>query len=1008
MVNDALFFSGRVYPQRYFSFAPSIQKHRIICTGSHAKQGCCEEPRQKTTLSYCPTVVGPEFCASVTSVSAPATSLTPLDGHHARAPAPTTTTFPVTQHNYIDPGPPNHPNSENPTSKQEHLSHGLPRRHPRPRAHCTPHVAMKQSKGKGKTTAGGFGSGATAFGGFGSSEGRSTLSYLAEPPSFAGIADPHVVVSFKNVLKKDSTTKAKGLEELISHTQAHPFDKDGGVEEALLGVWVQIYPRVSIDNSRRVRELSHNLQFELVKSARKRMEKHIPTIVGAWLAGLYDRDRVVSRAANHGLSSFLSTPEKTLGFWKKCHNQILDYAIDGIQETQDTLSDERSTTKEDAEAKYFRVVTASLSLVLSLLQKMPDDDIAKLESRYADFFAEETVWKSITFSDSSVRKTVCQLLFACLDRKLPYAEGTKVKQAFVTGGLRTNQTGSALEYVRALTKLTQSNPDVWASSGEKKSPMTRLQAFVAKGSQGSQPRFWECLDQLLNLIPTDTLTLEDASSLLSSVKSGVTSREEPRTNTSLAWKCYIDTARRLLGALESEDQLAFGRNHLFPLFEQFLFTVSDTPTAVPTGPNAMAILVDVYAITSVAKAPLASAVGDEWDRLASILCGNILASLPAVSKEFQVSQEKIGEEGRRWFAIVGHIHQKITESNGDVPDYTTEPSSKIISQSLSILENRNLKPFGAARIIEYALSTSAHLFRGDKWKAITAFFRLAAENDMAKVIDSPSYRYLLSSVNILGSFPDSEENYSRLWRGWVDGAMRPESAQARDDILASLISNEKGSKLAKETKTLQDAVLSQTIATTQGQADAWELLQQAVTYGVLDDATYRSLSQDLVKSLDKNDGHSDKVLRALEVLVKGRPQLFSTSEDLHTALVAQLLSLSEITESSVSSQAASIRVLLDTHSDGKLPVVGIIQSNLDRAGPQSLEYVSPPPASLAHVLTQVVSKRSRPKLELLRMYRWKTSSLTPIYGWRSCPTSSKSQSTPHYLSPAILAVPDPW
>jgi hypothetical protein len=112
-----------------------------------------------------------------------------------------------------------------------------------------------------------------------------------------------------------------------------------------------------------VRELSHNLQFELMKSARKRFERHLPKIVAAWLAGLYDRDRVVARAASDGLTSFLNTPEKVLAFWNKCQAQILDFAIEAIQETQDTLSDERSTTAEDSEAKYFRVVTYHLCWV---------------------------------------------------------------------------------------------------------------------------------------------------------------------------------------------------------------------------------------------------------------------------------------------------------------------------------------------------------------------------------------------------------------------------------------------------------------------------------------------------------------------------------------------------------------------------------------------------------------------------------------------------------------------
>lgn len=73
---------------------------------------------------------------------------------------------------------------------------------------------------------------------FGSASSGTTLSYLAEPPSFTAVSDPNVVVSLKNVLKRDSTTKAKALEDLLHHVEVHPFDQGAGVDEALLEIWV--------------------------------------------------------------------------------------------------------------------------------------------------------------------------------------------------------------------------------------------------------------------------------------------------------------------------------------------------------------------------------------------------------------------------------------------------------------------------------------------------------------------------------------------------------------------------------------------------------------------------------------------------------------------------------------------------------------------------------------------------------------------------------------------------
>jgi hypothetical protein len=100
-------------------------------------------------------------------------------------------------------------------------------------------MSKKQFKSQASSSRVVLGTGAgTGFGGFGSSSSGSTLSYLDIPPDFSSISDSNVVVAFKNLLKKDSTTKAKGLEDLRTYVQAHPYEQGGGVEQAILDVWV--------------------------------------------------------------------------------------------------------------------------------------------------------------------------------------------------------------------------------------------------------------------------------------------------------------------------------------------------------------------------------------------------------------------------------------------------------------------------------------------------------------------------------------------------------------------------------------------------------------------------------------------------------------------------------------------------------------------------------------------------------------------------------------------------
>lgn len=61
----------------------------------------------------------------------------------------------------------------------------------------------------------------------------SPLSYVTEQPDLSQIDEPNVVVAFKNLGKKDSTTKAKALEELQESCQ-------GEVGQGLLQAWVRV------------------------------------------------------------------------------------------------------------------------------------------------------------------------------------------------------------------------------------------------------------------------------------------------------------------------------------------------------------------------------------------------------------------------------------------------------------------------------------------------------------------------------------------------------------------------------------------------------------------------------------------------------------------------------------------------------------------------------------------------------------------------------------------------
>lgn len=131
---------------------------------------------------------------------------------------------------------------------------------------------------------------------------------------------------------------------------------------------VNLYPRTSIDSSRRVRQLAHTVQGQIALSCGKRMAKHMPTIVASWVAGLYDNDKSVSRAATEAFLRVFSSEEKRVNVWRVYRSSLLEYSRSVIvKESIATLSDERTVSPDDASTKYSRVVGAAVMMVTNLL-----------------------------------------------------------------------------------------------------------------------------------------------------------------------------------------------------------------------------------------------------------------------------------------------------------------------------------------------------------------------------------------------------------------------------------------------------------------------------------------------------------------------------------------------------------------------------------------------------------------------------------------------------------------
>lgn len=94
---------------------------------------------------------------------------------------------------------------------------------------------------------------------------------------------------------------------------------------------------------------------------------HLGEVTGAWLAGRFDNDKMVSTFAIRSLSDSFDAAKlnKLLEIY---HENILSYYKTVLfQETVNSLSDERSVPPDDAKAKFALVISSAVLAIAHLI-----------------------------------------------------------------------------------------------------------------------------------------------------------------------------------------------------------------------------------------------------------------------------------------------------------------------------------------------------------------------------------------------------------------------------------------------------------------------------------------------------------------------------------------------------------------------------------------------------------------------------------------------------------------
>lgn len=653
----------------------------------------------------------------------------------------------------------------------------------------------------------------------------------------------------------------------------------------------------------------------------------IGPIIGAWLAGSFDRDRAVARAANLGFESIAPSEEQRSEIWNRAQKLIMDYALEAISETSETLSDERFTKKEDAEAKFYRVVTSSMSLVAHLLQAT---DRSKIERQMSEYLANKTLWKMSSAEDSSVRRSFYTLLgaFLQIQPELLRPQLGQIGQSLIRQALRANQTGSAVELLKVLYQVNNLFPEIW---GEKRSAYELMVPFVEKGSQGSNQEYWMRLRDLAMHLPGQPLSPELAGKFLSAIRKGIFSRGEPPAHNPFAWSCYLSIFSKLVVGFAPD--AAFLQEHIFPLTEKFLLPSSELaewknalpPTSLRDSWNALCCHPD--------RAVQATLQG-EWERVVALFIQKLQASRPEATNDYKKQQQIIAEAGSRWFALATVMMEDPSKQLKDtLADTVTESCRKIISAACDEL-TRDFNSFGAASVIKCAYTDFPDLL-ADRMVIMSVIPR-GNTGALKALINSESLVYLVPCLEKLADTHPGQ--FEVAWNELVGVAIELQRVRP---IALLLTPSAQGP--ARRQQSVQDHLLSAMQDCAQGKDrhdDSWELFEKAIKSRLLDDAALLRLAESINRIIPQaRDPHPP--IRAIDILARNAPQSLTQDLDLQLRLTTNLLAVSEKKPiaKDVEDAATSIRMLLNSHS----PAVNskimqtIIHQNLEDASPSSLQ-----------------------------------------------------------------------
>lgn len=670
---------------------------------------------------------------------------------------------------------------------------------------------------------------------------------------------------------------------------------------------INLYPRTSIDNSRRVRQLAHALQGTLTALSGKRIAPYISKVVGSWLSGAYDSDKSVARAAQESISLSFTSDEKRKALWRVYKTALIEYAEDAIlEQTPKTLSDERSTTPDDAEAKFVRVVGNAIYMLCQVIrtnfsaagadQRQSDEGLTKL-------LQNTKLWEYSYSNDPVLRRATCSLVVVCTQIMPSCLTWTAISACFIAKALHSKQLGSATQLSEALLALTTARPEVWTTDYSSKTTASkRLLQFIRNGSQRGLPSFWTNVALLLRKLPAgfwnkeamgNSIDLQIATNLVDALHNGISSAEEPRQNLETAWSVYVELSFWIMDMLlDSVSKSTLLDKHLLPLVSHYI--ASDPQSALRSLPASAGAKIAGTILVGTLHRGLHSSFAAIWHQLCQQLVESMKLSLPESSKDFAKSQDDVVAQSQRLLRLKPFVLQSSILSPSEqtqAVDVFQKSDENLMLSAMELLQARNGKPYGAARVLESIAVES----RASHIQPLEKFLTTGGLD----LLTSPSAEYLIAIV--LHTHLALEQSVTRL--------INSEESAFRLGALSRLLREIHEDDWSKSEE-LQTYVLHK-ISADLGSESTQTMVRAILENGHTEASDLRKACAQCILNRLSTETNSDSRRGALHFLISlistASTAPFLVSEDLGGELLSKLLFLSDSEDPETAELANSLR-----------------------------------------------------------------------------------------------------